>query len=301
VSKTPELDELKKETNLKTSETDDTDDTDITNLVAEKKKFWRGPRKLDEAEMKNARIAYSLCLAGILGFLLQLVYFLFKYSIHDWLAILTYWIVFIMPGYLADAGMLIWGGGKPLDGGRMAKDGRPLFGPGKTIRGFFLGPLLFGIPIALGIHGIIYWQWDAITAAAEAFLADPNVNYDFYDNDPAKLIKDLALYLLGDANGTNDFATFMKLVPRVVLCAFGAAVGDLVGSWAKRRKDVKRGEPFWIVDQIDFLGGCLILAAPFVFSSFNIHVLIMLIVITPSITVVANTLSYFSGHKKHPW
>ena len=271
----------------------------------EKEKFWKGPRPLSPGERKNAKIAYTLAISGLVSFGLQMLFFVLKYTIHDWLAILTYWIVFIMPGYLADAGMLIWGGGKPLDGGRMAKDGRPLFGPGKTIRGFFLGPLLFGVPIALAIHGVIYWQWDVITASAEGYVASPDVSYKFYDNDPDKLIKDLALYLLGDANGTNDWATFWKLVPRVVLCAFGAAAGDLAGSWAKRRKDVQRGEPFWIVDQIDFLGGCLLLAGAFVFTIANIliqiHVLIMLIIITPSVTVVANTISYVSGHKKVPW
>ena len=265
---------------------------------------WKGRHKLSPHEKKNAHIAYSVAFAGIAGFLAQMLYFTFKYTIHDWLAILTYWIVFIMPGYLADAGMLIMGGGKPLDGGKVAKDGRRLFGPGKTTRGFFLGPLAFGVPIALVIHGVVYASWDNIVVMANEFLADPNVSYKFYDNDPSKLLKDLALYLLGDANGTNDWATFFKLVPRVTLCAFGTAVGDLVGSWAKRRKDVKRGEPFWIVDQIDFLGGCLIFAGWFVFlppAPQVIHVLLMLIIITPTITVAANTISFLTGHKKVPW
>jgi len=212
-----------------------------------------------------------------------------------------------MPGYLANAGLLIWGGGKPLDGGKIAKDGRRLFGPGKTIRGFFLGPLAFGVPIALIIHGIVFASWDSIMVAVEDFLQDPSVSYVFYDSNPDQLYADLRLYLLGDANGTNNWDTFGKLVPRVVLCSFGAAMGDLAGSWYKRRKDVERGAPFWGVDQIDFLGGCLLLAFPlllvggFDFSTINLNVFIMLFIITPSITVIANTISYVTGHKDVPW
>src|SRR6056297_1878087 len=94
-------------------------------------------KELNTEEKKNAKIAFSIAGVGIAGFIAQLLYFVIVHSIDDWLAVLTYWIVFIMPGYLANAGMLILGGGKPLDGGKMAKDGRRLFGPGKTIRGFF--------------------------------------------------------------------------------------------------------------------------------------------------------------------
>ncbi len=264
-------------------------------------------RELNAEEKKNARIAYSIASFGIIGFLTQLIYFVVVYSIDDWLAILTYWIVFIMPGYIANAGMLIWGGGKPLDGGKIAKDGRRLFGPGKTIRGFVLGPFGFAIPIALLIHGIVFIFWGNIETAVANFLAAEDVTYVFYDNNPDQLYRDLKLYLLGDAEGTNDWITFLKLIPRVVLVSFGAALGDLVGSWFKRRKNVERGEPLWIIDQLDFLGGCLLLGFPFLiiggfdFSTINLNVFIMLFIITPSITVIANTISYLLGKKKHPW
>ena len=114
--------------------------------------------QLTPNEKKNANIAYGIATFGILGFLIQMLYFIINkgYSIDDWLAVLTYWIVFIMPGYITDGGMLVWGGGDPLDGGRVAKDGRRLFGDGKTKRGFWLGPLAFGIPLALLVHLILF-------------------------------------------------------------------------------------------------------------------------------------------------
>ncbi|UYP46127.1 hypothetical protein NEF87_002412 [Candidatus Lokiarchaeum ossiferum] len=268
----------------------------------------KGSRKksksLSPKDQKNKKIAQILCIAGIVGILIQFLYFFIKYGrLSDWWCIVIYWIIFIMPGYLADAMMVVVGGGRPLDNGKLAKDGRRLFGPGKSLRGFLLGPLTGGL-IALGIHTILYWQWGTIETAVVNFVADPNVFYNFYNNDPDLLLADLSLYLLGDKSSNPSLLTFLKLIPRVFLCAYGAALGDLFGSWAKRRKNIERGQPFWIVDQIDFLSGCLILAGWFVFlpiSAHVPHVLIMMIIITPTITILANNLSYMTGHKSVPW
>ncbi len=48
-------------------------------------------------------------------------------------------LYFIFPAYCANAAPVIFGGGTPIDGGRKFRDGRPLFGPRKTFRGFFAG------------------------------------------------------------------------------------------------------------------------------------------------------------------
>lgn len=46
---------------------------------------------------------------------------------------------FILPAYVANAAPVVVGGGRPLDGGRTMADGRPIFGPGKTVRGLVGG------------------------------------------------------------------------------------------------------------------------------------------------------------------
>lgn len=262
------------------------------------------PRPLNNEDKKNARIALTFCIVGILAFLIQLLYFIVRYKgIDDWLVVLIFWIVFIMPGYIADAMMVIVGGGAPLDGGKNAKDGRRLFGSGKTKRGFFLGPF-FGAVIALIIHGILFWQWESITILTIGFTENPDIYYHFYENNPNNLIKDLSIFLLGNSSGDTTFFGFLKLIPRVLLCSYGAAFGDLFGSWAKRRKNIASGQPFWIVDQIDFLGGCMLFAGWFVFiplEIYTIHVLIMLLIITPSLAVIANSVSYLVGRKSVPW
>jgi CDP-2,3-bis-(O-geranylgeranyl)-sn-glycerol synthase len=269
----------------------------------EKKKFklFGTPRPLDEEEKRYAKIAYAFAIGCLLGVLAHYFYFTIVYSYDDWLCILIYAFIFIAPGYLANAGMLIWGGkGPQMDFGYVCKDGRRLFGEGKTWRGFILGSVLFGIPIAMLIHGILFVYWQDVVDASYAFFADPKINYTFYET-PEELIEDLRIYMLGSKIAEPDFQSFLRLMPRIILCSFGAGVGDLIGSWAKRRKGLARGAPFWVIDQIDFIGGCLLLTVPLVIGNFHIQTFIFLLIFTPSLTVLANTISYLTGHKKVPW
>jgi len=54
---------------------------------------------------------------------------------------------------VANAAPVVLGGGRPIDGGRKFRDGRPLLGPGKTVRGFLVG-LIAGSLVGL-VQGII--------------------------------------------------------------------------------------------------------------------------------------------------
>jgi CDP-2,3-bis-(O-geranylgeranyl)-sn-glycerol synthase len=68
---------------------------------------------------------------------------------------------FILPAYCANAAPVIFGGGLPLDFGKVFYDGRPIFGRNKTFKGFFFGiavgtivglveSLLFEYPVHFG-------------------------------------------------------------------------------------------------------------------------------------------------------
>jgi CDP-2,3-bis-(O-geranylgeranyl)-sn-glycerol synthase len=50
----------------------------------------------------------------------------------------------MLPAYLPNPVAALFGGGAPIDGGRNFRDGRRIFGDGKTFRGLFLG-ILAGI------------------------------------------------------------------------------------------------------------------------------------------------------------
>ena len=278
------------------------EDQKINQQSKEKKPFklFGKPRPLDDEEKKFAKIAYAMAIASLLGVIGHILYFQFVYNFNDWVCILIYAMLFIAPGYLANAGMLIWGGkGAPMDFGYVCKDGRRLFGSGKTWRGFILGSVAFGIPIAMITHIILYLNWDTIVMIIYGYY-DQGIIYTMYPEREA-LIQDMRIYMLGTQDALPNIESFIRLMPRLILCSFGAGVGDLIGSWAKRRKGIDRGEPFWIVDQIDFLFGCLIMTVPYVWGHFHFQTFIFLLIFTPSLTVIANTISYLTGHKKIPW
>jgi len=73
-------------------------------------------------------------------------------------------ILFLIPVYVANAIPVVLGGGKPLDLGVKWIDGKPLFGNGKTVRGFIAG--VFAGTLA----GIIITQFYLLPFFASAEL-----------------------------------------------------------------------------------------------------------------------------------
>jgi len=63
-----------------------------------------------------------------------------------WLIIKASWLMF--PAYIANPTAVVFGGGKPIDLGKKWKDGRRIFGDGKTFRGL-IGGTACGIVIGL--------------------------------------------------------------------------------------------------------------------------------------------------------
>jgi CDP-diglyceride synthetase len=61
-------------------------------------------------------------------------------------AVAALWIM--LPAYLPNSAAAVFGGGTPIDLGRMFSDGRRIFGDGKTYRGFF-GGVLSGVLVGL--------------------------------------------------------------------------------------------------------------------------------------------------------
>jgi CDP-diglyceride synthetase len=169
-----------------------------------------------------------------------------------------------------------------------------LFGPGKTWRGFILGPLLIGIPISLGIHTLLYLNWANVLAPYISFMYGRPEAYILFNIGSESALKLYQTYLVGDMT---------ILIIRVVVISFSASIGDLLGSWIKRRVNKGRGEPLWIVDQLDFVFVCLLFALPFVLplDIFFLNIVIFSILLSPTLTILANTLSYIMGIKSVPW
>jgi CDP-2,3-bis-(O-geranylgeranyl)-sn-glycerol synthase len=157
-------------------------------------------------------------------------------------------IWFILPAYVANATPAVLGGGAPIDGGKLFTDGRPIFGAGKTIRGFVAG-LVAGSIVGV-LQGVVVGQ--PCTYA-----------------------------MLG------------------LLLALGALVGDLLGSFIKRRLDIQRGGAAPVLDQLGFVVFALIFASPIMLPRWEVILIILLI--TPPLHIVTNFVGYKLRFKSRPY
>ena len=97
----------------------------------------------------------------------------------------------------------------------------------------------------------------------------------------------------------NGFSLQKLTFWSVFFVALGAMLGDMAGSFIKRRFRVKRGDPVLLLDQLDFLIG------GFLFASFFLEVsllsIIIFIIITPIVHWVSCYIGYKIGAKEVPW
>jgi len=99
----------------------------------------------------------------------------------------------------------------------------------------------------------------------------------------------------------NQFAvlTFHHTYFTIVILAFFALFGDLVGAFFKRRFNLARGAPAPFLDQLDFL--VMSLAALSIFQAVPIYWILFLAIITPIIHKSANVIGYIIKAKDVPW
>ncbi|TXT59006.1 MAG: conserved membrane protein of unknown function [Promethearchaeota archaeon] len=247
-------------------------------------------------EERNKKVAIRLAITFASLIIIHLILISLVYTVADWIANLIFSLLFIVPGYLSNAGMVIVGGGKPIDGGKYWRDGRRIFGDHKTINGFIKGPLFIGIPLSLGVFFLFMGLWPFIALIPE--LGTELGIYKLYDD-----ISHYKYYFIG-----GDFPMgVLVLIVRIVLCSYGAAFGDLIGSFLKRRFDISSGQPFWLVDQLDFAVFSILFTIvpsfiiPSLFWYPNIQIILFLIILTPSVSILSNTIAYLVDLKEVPW
>lgn len=160
-------------------------------------------------------------------------------------------LYYIFPAYCANGAPVIFGGSYPLDFGKKLIDGRPIFGPNKTVRGLVAGIL---------VGTLVGW--------AQENLA-PNIGLE-----KGSVILGFALSL-------------------------GAVIGDLIGSFAKRRLNIQPGAPLPISDQVDFVLVALLFSVAA--GPPTVSAAIMIIVLTLPIHLSANIIAYLLHLKKSPW
>ena len=172
-------------------------------------------------------------------------------------------VYFMLPAYVANLSGLAFGGGTPVDGGRECKDGRRLIGNGVTWKGLQNGTIIGTLVGAvLGIIGTFYGDLSVLTG------------------------------------GIIDLHVYGSLIGGLILgflMAFGALLGDAVGSFLKRRIGLERGAPAPFMDQLDFVVGALVLSLLVVRISWSFFIIIALLSLV--LHLGSNTFAYLIGIK----
>ncbi len=171
-----------------------------------------------------------------------------------------------LPAWIANSTPVVFGGGAPIDRGKTLSDGRRILGDGKTLRGFIAGVLcgtLTGI-VQISIAPLllpILSNYVVVTVVMEEIL--------------------------------------LMSVPVVMLLSVGALLGDMIGSFLKRRVGLQSGGPAPVLDQLGFIIAALALASPLIQPS-AIYV-IVLVSVTLLAHWITNVLGYLLGLKENPW
>jgi len=175
----------------------------------------------------------------------------------------------MLPAYLPNSFAAVFGGGKPIDGGRTLKDGRRIIGDGKTYKGFFSG-IFFGV----------------LAGSIQIWL-----------NSRGFEILGIEMPAFGP-----DLLNALKVVTAL---ACGSLFGDMFKSFFKRRMGMERGASLPLVDQLDFVIGAWVftyLAAPEWFvSNFTPWIMLTVLLISPLLHLTTNIIGYYAGIKKEPW
>ena len=228
---------------------------------------------------KNVKIAKFMLVAFLIILGTFILIFSLVFSISDFLVILGLSMLFIGPAYIANAMMVFTSDGRPIDGGKYFIDGKRLFGQTKTWGGF-IGGVIFGFLAALLFNFIFFWNFPAI----EAYAATQSTVLRYISID----------YLQSFLNPT------LYLIPiRAFFCGLGSPLGDLVKSFFKRRLSIGSGKPFWIADQLDFIIATILLNLAW--FPIDIFIIILLLLMTPAITLTANNVAFLIGKKTEPW
>jgi CDP-2,3-bis-(O-geranylgeranyl)-sn-glycerol synthase len=230
-----------------------------------------------------------------------------------WWESVLHGLLFFLPAYVANMSPLLvakviprWTA--PIDGGRMAKDGKRVLGPGKTWRGLAGGAAtgaLTAVAVALIVHGTagpgnVFHGWDYGYGGFEGSpIGSDGPCDDTPDPDQPAAKCDpprSALWAI---------ALFGAIV------GFLALVGDAVKSYFKRRRGKDRGAPWVPFDQLDFVVFGLLgafLASPLLADGWvqaalleDWIVLATIVLLTPFLHFLVNVIGYWLKLKDVPW
>ncbi len=97
-----------------------------------------------------------------------------------------------------------------------------------------------------------------------------------------------------------EYPFFSYLLVTGIVLSLGAILGDILGSFIKRRLDMKESHGFPLMDQYLFFVVALIFAYPFGYLPGVVGMLVI-VVLTGVLHKLTNVLAYMAKLKKVPW
>ena len=179
-------------------------------------------------------------------------------------------VVTLLPAMTANTFAPFTGGGKPVDLGMSRKDGRRYLGDGKTWRGFLGGSICATI---LGLVLLLVLHLISLTDVSDSF-----------------------------------WGPFPRSIILISAMAVGSLVGDMIGSFIKRKLNRPRGTKTPLLDQWDYLIGTALFILPFhlwwydnLIADHSWIALILFLAVAWLAHTIANYIGYWIGVKKEPW
>ncbi|MBU1940610.1 MAG: CDP-2,3-bis-(O-geranylgeranyl)-sn-glycerol synthase, partial [Candidatus Thermoplasmatota archaeon] len=177
---------------------------------------------------------------------------------------------FILPAYIANMAAIdvahipfLKKYNRPIDDGKLYK-GQPIFGKGKTWRGFIGGTLI---------------------GTFAGFLQF------FYSSE--------AMVLISDITGLESIQLPEMTVILAFLISLGAMTGDLVASFGKRRLKLKRGGPAPLLDQLDYIFGAFFFS--WLVTPINLDYFALIVIVSIPLHLGANIVAWLLKMKQVWW
>jgi len=143
-------------------------------------------------------------------------------------------------------------------------------------------------------------------------LGDGKTWRGFFGGGFAGVILGLLLIGISSIFDSNRLWGYMDLWTGIgiIFClSFGSLLGDMLGSFIKRRLNIERGKKAPILDQCDFLIGAFLLTALFypnwIYATYmegwHLIALVFLLIMTLLLHRIMNIIGYKTGLKDVPW
>lgn len=154
-----------------------------------------------------------------------------------------------------------------------------------------LAPALFANPTPVIVKGSKPIDMGARMPDGRRVLGDGKTIEGFLAGLVAGSLAGLLVFLV-----TGNY----HMVTHAPAIALGALLGDIAGSFLKRRIGIERGRPAPVLDQLDFYAGALAVSIALGYK-WDLEITLLTAIIVGGLHIGANVFAYLAGLKKVPW